>query len=338
MRRSLLYVMFIMSALIMIGCQTELPLRTNPVLIADAVFNEVITEIDALFETYDMVDDDIILPTEFLDYPELNVIWTSSERSIISHRGIFKAPNVDTSLTIKVNLIYGDYMFDKTYTVLAKAIIIDDEEPIDKPDVPYETAMQALSTLALHAQEKDAQGNFEMDTFYGVKGLIVGLSGQNQAFMFSEGAFIIIEGLIGVKLLKQDFYYHISGRLVYDQHMPKLMIDRALSHIIEVEELYATEPLYEDVSLDELTDSHASDILLFARAVVIEGYLNQFELTNAEGNITIPISTDYDAIFETRYVRIQSIIYFDSTQQIWLFVDDTFIIEETMEPCPACVI
>ena len=117
-----------------------------------------------------------------------------------------------------------------------------------------------------------------------------------------------------------------------------MILDKDLSHVIEVETLHPEEPIYEVASLDELNILNPEDILLFARAVIIEGFLAQYELTDSEGLISIPVSTDYDGTFEARYVRIQSIIYFDSTQSIWLFVDDTFIIEETMEPCPACVI
>ncbi len=317
------------------ACQTK-PEPLTPEERASYAFLAATQLLDPLFVTHETVEANILLPLNFETIPGLEIIWTSSERSIISDYGVFKRPNVDIEITLRATMIYGGFMYNKTYTVTAKALIIDDEEPIEKPVVDYETVRTALAVIGLHTEDKDSNGSYEMTSFFGISGMVVAMNGQNQAVIFSEDAFILVEGLLGVLVLAQDQYYHISGVLVYDNHVPKLIVDPKMSTIEWIDITGFDEPEYIHTNLSDLANTSLDNILMFARAVIIEGYIENYQLSDVDYFYTIDISASYDLDLDGRYVQIESIIYFDPVLGIWIFVEDTFKIKEILAPCPLC--
>jgi len=317
------------------ACQ-ELGTSLTPEQRANYAFSNATRRLDTFFEEHQEIEEDLLVPLNFESIPGLEIIWTSSERSILSDYGIFNHPNIDLVITMRATMIHGTFIYNKTYTVLAKALIIDIEDPIDKPVVDYLSVSSGLSELGLHTHLKNDKGTYMMDTFYGIQGIVVSLNGQNQALIFSEGSFIMIEGLLGVEALQQHFYYNISGRLVYDKHVPKLKVDKKLSTIEWIDQVGFEESEYTNTELSSLYETQLSSIISFAQAVIVEGYINHYALSDANKTYNIEVTADYDEDLNGRYVQIESIIYFDSSQGFWIFLEDTFVIKEILAPCPVC--
>ncbi|MDI6451931.1 immunoglobulin-like domain-containing protein [Peloplasma aerotolerans] len=319
----------------LISCGATPKKKSNEEL-ATIAFGLAVGKLDTLFEDKTNIEKNISLPLNFTDIWGLEIIWTSSERSIISDSGIFTRPNADIDITLKATMIYGTLVYTKEYIVTAKALDDDDDDDIEIPIVDYQDVFSIISEFASISDQVDENGNYLSEYFYGVEGIVIAQNGMNQILMYSEGAMIQIEGLHGVFTINIGDAYQISGKLMYQQYVPKIKVVNKLSTATILETHSYEEPVYEEVSLDFLKESNAQSILLHVAAITIEGYLNQGRITDSDALITIDLSFDYDEDFEGRYVEIQSIVYFDSLSKEWIFVEDSMQIVETMAPCPLC--